>query len=110
MPSTLAFGISLKAWLVFSVIKRDESLLAQFIQAPNHKVMFVECVLLLLEEDRQFQDILVKDLICECGHAFGRILLTKFFNCVASNYVKRLSMTGPKAGIMCKAMKLSSKR
>ncbi len=91
IPSTLAFAISLKSWIVFSCIRDHPKIYSDFISCDKQQWLFRMVVCSLLLEDSEFDEVAVTKCSCDRGHAFCESLVTRFFNCMAKNLVKRLS-------------------
>ncbi len=54
--------------------------------------------MVLLEEDGEFEEISATQLVCNCGHHFGRNLACHFANCFLKNLAKELTGPGAVAG------------
>ncbi len=87
-PTATAFDISVKCWVAFTIIVRDNSLQKQFIQMAKPGCVFRKLVMGLLSEDEQF---CYRRLICDRGHRFGEKMVYRFFNCMTKNLVKEMS-------------------
>ncbi len=90
-PSAAAFGICVKCWMIYTAIQETPALWKQFLQMGNHRTVFCTAAMEVISEDAELEDILVNRLSCERRHNFAENLVSKFFNCMASNTVKRLS-------------------
>ncbi len=106
-PSTAAFGICVKSWMIYSAIHETPALWKEFLQMGNHRAVFCNAAMEVISEDAELEDVLVSRLSCDKGHNFGEILVSKFFNCMAGNSAKRLSEK-QNASDSCKVRKLTS--
>ncbi len=90
-PSAAALGICVKCWMIYSAIHETPAFWKEFLQMGNHRTVFCTAAMEVISEDAELEDILVSRLACERSHNFAAILVSKFFNCMASNSAKRLS-------------------
>lgn len=115
-PSALAYAICLRCYAAFSVITDDENLKRTFLRSDcNHRELFCAVMSQLLRADNALADISCLDLTserpsCSSGHCCTTDLIVRFFNTVASNYVRTLSNDAQSAAQQArKIKKLSSK-
>ena len=93
-PTDLTFDICLKAWVAFDAVIKSERSQNFFLKCKKQQRVLVKSVLLLLEEDLEFNELIsntVLELSCQKGHHFAEILVQKFCNCLCKNFVKRKS-------------------
>ncbi len=90
-PSPAAFGICVKCWMMYTAIQKTPAVWNEFLQLGNHHSVFCNAAMEVISEDAELEDILVNRLVCDRSHKFAEILVSKFFNCMAGNYAKRLS-------------------
>ncbi len=108
-PSSTAFGIGMKCWNFFTCIQGEKDLKAKFLSVKNQRLIFIEIVIALLQEDREFEEISDGKLVCNSGHQFGRSLVGRFANCFLKNLAKELTgAAGIAVGTERKTKKLTS--
>lgn len=91
-PSDYAFLVVVSCWRVFEEIKSSPTLTSQLLQAASHRTLFVKIKDRVTVSQSQNEQ-LVSDNYCFRGHDLKTLLVQRFFNCVAKNFVKDLSNT-----------------
>jgi len=85
-PSTSAFAISLKCWLVYLTIFSNDDLKSLFLASFSHKAFFVRIIVYSLENEAD--NISIDFRKCEYDHDFVRDLIGRCFNCMTKNLVR----------------------
>ncbi len=89
-PSAVAFAICLKAWDVFSKIKADGGVYADFLASGEHKRLFLQVVEEAVTDDDAVYALVVGTFHCQSHNTLQNVT-RRFFNCLAKNFVKELS-------------------
>lgn len=89
-PSDFTFLLALHCWRVFEEIKSSPDLLKKFLTATTHRALFCKVI------DRAccietFGHVPIDSSVCVAGHDLNRLLVERFFNCVAKNLVKDIT-------------------
>lgn len=102
-PQQHLFQLGLFCWRVFSELKTTAELKALFLQASNQRELFCEIMEITMGENFE---ILFGKTHCTEGHYFVPEISTRFFNCMAKNFVKNLSDASSAAAKAKKIKKL----
>jgi len=89
-PTDFTFLLALHCWRVFEEIKSSPDLLQKFLTATAHRALFCKVM------DRAcciqtFGHMPIDSNVCVAGHDLNRLLVERFFNCVAKNLVKDIT-------------------
>ena len=89
-PSDFTFLLALHCWRVFEEIQSFPDLPKKFLTATTHRALFCEVI------DRAccietFGHVPIDSSVCVAGHDLNRLLVERFFNCVAKNPVKDIT-------------------
>ena len=112
-PTDFTFLLAVHCWRVFEEIRSRKDLLEQLLRASSQRVLFCK----LMERVSCLQTyghMPIDGNICVAGHDLNLLIAQRFFNCVAKNLVKDLTIqanihTDSSAGKRKrKCMKLSS--
>jgi len=89
-PTDFTFLLTVHCWRVFEEIKASPDFMQKFLAASNHRALFCKVM------DRAcciqtFGHIPIDSNVCVAGHDLNRLLVERFFNCVAKNLVKDIT-------------------
>ena len=87
-PSEYAFMVTVNCWRVFEEIKSSPTLKSELLHFSSQRTLFVKVIDRVTLHDEQ----LVCDNYCFKGHDLKTLLVQRFFNCVAKNFVRDLSV------------------
>ena len=112
-PTTFAYHIGIKAYLLFRHITKSSLYKVQFLSSFSQRDTFLHCLSSLLELDQDFETFLPSSA-CENGHPILKYLIQKFFNTLSKNFMHKLTDMQRKSDIaiskksLQKSNKLSS--
>ena len=86
-PSTVAFAVCLKAWILFNTIKSSEKSIHAFLSSENHLQCFLAIMTEAIENDNDMYQLAMGLTECEFGHPVLRSLVARFFNAMIKNFV-----------------------
>jgi len=83
------------------------SMMSQFLTAPHHRALFAKIVDRVSVPSSQSTSFGIFDNVCTSGHDLKELLIHRFFNCVAKNFVKELTNKANAQGRQMKRFKIA---
>jgi hypothetical protein len=77
-------------WRVFEEIRANDNLRTKFLGAANQRRLFGSIMDRLSTSD-SFGDFAPTSCYCSQGHDVTSVITQRFFNCVAKNFVRRVT-------------------
>jgi len=89
-PTDFTFLLAVHCWRVFEELKSTPELMQKFLTATTQRALFCKIM------DRAccmetFGHSPIDSNVCVAGHDLNRLLVERFFNCVAKNLVKEIT-------------------
>ena len=91
-PTDFTFSLAVEFWRVFQEIKSTPNVLKDFLTAASHQLLFCK-VMDRIGYIHASLHIPVDSNICVNGHDLNNLLTRRFFNCVAKNLAKELTVS-----------------
>jgi hypothetical protein len=93
-PAEYTFLLSVQCWMAYEDMRTNAELNSKFLSAACHRKLFVKVIDRLTSQ--QLFDFEIGDNCCTKGHDLKELLVNRFFNCVAKNLVKELTVKANK--------------
>jgi hypothetical protein len=90
-PTEFAYTLTVHCWRIYEEIRSTDSLLKQFLQVKMHRNIFYEIMDRATCHDCVI-DYGLNNTMCVRGHNITKFVCDRFFNCVAKNLVKHLTI------------------
>jgi len=82
--------LALHCWRVFEETKSSPDLLKKFLTATTHRTLFCKVIYRACCIET-FGHVPIDSSVCVAGHDLNRLLVERFFNCVAKKVVKDIT-------------------
>jgi hypothetical protein len=86
-PTDFVFDMCLCCWSTFSSIKSSPNISSILLTSPNSRYLFTEIMQkILIQEQLSFHPV------CPKAHDLLQLIVSKFFNCLAKNWIEELNV------------------
>jgi hypothetical protein len=89
-PTEFAFSLTIHCWRVYEEIRAHSELMTKFLAAQNQHQLFYE----IMDRATCHQSVIncgLNNCMCTAGHNLTKLVVQRFFNCVAKNLARHLT-------------------
>jgi hypothetical protein len=89
-PTELTFSLTVHCWRVYEEIRANSELMTKFLRAENQNKLFYK----IMDRATCHPSIIncgLNNYLCTQGHNLTKLVVQRFFNCVAKNLVRHLT-------------------